>query len=219
MTCLGIEVVNLLLVHERSADAIALVQTFASRAEIRTAATLHAAIAIVQQENWRPDMLIVEPDVADITDGLALLQLRSAIEPAALIVGAASAGPAIEAQFWRGVGAKRPAGAAHVTLDTIFEEQRALTQALSLQRLQQGAEIERAATRAAEVAVARALDQLVKRLGLEDAEGLRLAVRFARAWETAKGKFFSAVTTGIASAFLLAIGAGIISMLRHAETK
>jgi hypothetical protein len=42
-----------------------------------------------------------------------------------------------------------------------------------------------------------------------------MAIRLARGWEAAKLRFFSAVATGIGSAFLLALGAGLVAMLRE----
>ncbi len=72
---------------------------------------------------------------------------------------------------------------------------------------------------AAETVVSRAVDQLMARLGFDDTEGVRLAVRLARGWEAAKARFVSALATGIASALLVAIGAGIIAMLRQNSTK
>jgi hypothetical protein len=67
----------------------------------------------------------------------------------------------------------------------------------------------------AETAVTRAIDNLVDRLGLADQEGVRMAIRFARGWDAAKARFVSALTTGIASAVLLAIGAGLVAILRQ----
>ena len=67
--------------------------------------------------------------------------------------------------------------------------------------------------------VSRAVDELMARLGFDDTEGVRLAVRLARGWEAAKARFVSALATGIASALLVAIGAGIIAMLRQNSTK
>ena len=46
-----------------------------------------------------------------------------------------------------------------------------------------------------------------------------MAIRLARGWEAAKIRFVSALTTGLASAFLLAIGAGIVAMLRQGGPK
>ena len=47
-------------------------------------------------------------------------------------------------------------------------------------------------------------------VGLGDEEGLRMAIRLARRWEAAKIRFVSAVTTGLASAFLLISSAGMM---------
>jgi hypothetical protein len=81
------------------------------------------------------------------------------------------------------------------------------------------AEIDKATRVVVELAVDRALERLIERLGLEDEEGLRMAIRLARGWEAAKLKFFSAVATGLGTAFLLALGAGIMTMLRDNATK
>lgn len=198
-------------------------QAFQNRAEIRTIQSVREATDFIAQHRWSPDIVVVANDVEDARQPLTVSRLREAVEPTPVIMGAKGIVPLIEARFWSGSGLgpgeRRRPGAARVSLEAIFEEQQALAQTISTQRLQLGAEIERAATQAAEAAVTRAVEQLVNRLGLEDAEGLRLAIRFARAWEAAKVKFFSAVTTGLASAFLLAVGAGIISMLRHTDTK
>ena len=86
-------------------------------------------------------------------------------------------------------------------------------------RIETIAEIDRVTRQAADAAVTRAIDELLDRLGLGDEEGLRMAIRLARGWEAAKIRFVSAVTTGLASAFLLAIGAGIVAMMRHGASK
>ena len=92
-------------------------------------------------------------------------------------------------------------------------------QSLAAWRIEMIAEIDRITRQAADAAVSRAIDQLLDRLGLEDEEGLRMAIRLARGWEAAKARFVSAVTTGLASALLLAFGAGLVAMLRHGGSK
>ena len=86
-------------------------------------------------------------------------------------------------------------------------------------RIETIAEIDRVTRQAADTAVSRAIDELLDRLGLSDEEGLRMAIRLARGWEAAKTRFISTVTTGLASAFLLAIGAGIVAMVRHGGSR
>ena len=70
------------------------------------------------------------------------------------------------------------------------------------------------ARRAAEIAVSQAMRRLLERLGLEDEEGVRMAVRLARGWEAAKSRFLGTLVTGVASAALLALGAGLAAMIR-----
>jgi hypothetical protein len=81
------------------------------------------------------------------------------------------------------------------------------------------AEIDRVAREVVDSAVSLAVDGLIDRLGLEDEEGLRMAIRLARGWEAAKLKFFSAIATGLGSALLLAVGAGLVAVLRQNTTK
>lgn len=215
-------IVNLLLIHEGAGEALALEQAFSYRADIRTAATIQAALSLIENEHWHPELVVADTSVRDLGDSLLVVRLRKLLDGTPLIIGVNGSLPLIEARLWSGNGVRpkrNVPGAPRISLETIFEEQQALAQSISNQRMQLGTEIERAAAKAAETAVNRAIEQLVTRLGVEDAEGFRLAIRLARAWEAAKGKFFSALTTGIASAFLLALGAGIISMLRHTETK
>ena len=92
-------------------------------------------------------------------------------------------------------------------------------QSLLAYRIETIAEIDRVTRQAADAAVSRAIDELLDRLGFGDEEGQRMAIRLARGWEAAKIRFVSAVTTGLASAFLLAIGAGIVAMVRHGGWK
>ena len=92
-------------------------------------------------------------------------------------------------------------------------------QSLMAYRIETIAEVDRVTRQAADAAVQRAIDELLDRLGLGDEEGLRMAIRLARGWEAAKTGFVSALTTGLASAVLLAIGAGIVAMVRHGGSK
>ena len=71
------------------------------------------------------------------------------------------------------------------------------------------------AREAADAAVTRAVD----RLDLDDEEGLKMAVRLARGWEAAKLCFFSAIATGLGTALLVALGAGLVTMLRQNAAK
>ena len=80
-------------------------------------------------------------------------------------------------------------------------------------------EIDRVARSAAEEAAKKAIDELVHRLGLHDEEGLRMAVRLARGWDAAKARFTAAIAAGLGSALLLAVGAGIVAIVRNQGSK
>ena len=86
-------------------------------------------------------------------------------------------------------------------------------------RIETIAEIDRVTRDAADAAVSRAIDELLDRLGLGDEEGLRMAIRLARGWEAAKNPLRLGGHHRLASALLLAIGAGIVAMMRHGGSK
>ena len=80
-------------------------------------------------------------------------------------------------------------------------------------------EIDAAAAKAAEKAVEVAIDRLLLRLDLHDEEAVRMAIRLARAWETVKARFMIAVTNGLTAAVLIAIGAGIVALIKNGTPK
>jgi predicted lipid-binding transport protein (Tim44 family) len=52
------------------------------------------------------------------------------------------------------------------------------------------------------------------RLGLQDEDGVKTAVRLARAYENARSQFWSAITSGLAGGFLIALGLGLIALIK-----
>ena len=86
-------------------------------------------------------------------------------------------------------------------------------------RIETIAEIDRVTRQAADAAVSRAIEDLLDRLGTRRRGGVAYGDPSPRGWEAAKIRFVSALTTGLASAFLLAIGAGIVAMLRQGGPK
>lgn len=78
-------------------------------------------------------------------------------------------------------------------------------------------EIEIVARRAAEQAVSQAVERLMARLGLQDEEGVKTAIRLARAYENARSQFWSAITSGLASGFLIALGIGLIALVKNGQ--
>ena len=78
-------------------------------------------------------------------------------------------------------------------------------------------EIDVVARRAAEQAVSQAVDRLMARLGLDDEDGVKTAIRLARAYENARSHFWSTVTSGLASGFLIALGVGLIALIKGGQ--
>src|ERR1041384_300788 len=97
-------------------------------------------------------------------------------------------------------------------LKAVLQQHQLFQQTVTAHRTELKAEIDRVAREVVDNAVSLAIDRLIDRLGPEDEEGLRMAVRLARGWESAKLKFFSAIATGLGSALLLALGAGLVAI-------
>jgi CheY-like chemotaxis protein len=211
--------VRVLLVEENTVDALAIQRELAGRFELRVAGSLGDALTMLSQASWRPELVLANLKLPD-SDGLTtLLRLQHAASgiPVLLSTGALTDTlrrqlDALEAAAQHdrpnGPGMLRQAFAQH-----------GVYQHSAIYRLDQMAEIDRIARQAADSAVSRTIDQLLDRLGLEDEEGLRMAIRLARGWEAAKLRFISAVATGLGSALLLAIGAGLVAMLRQGGSK
>jgi CheY-like chemotaxis protein len=211
--------VRVLLVGDNTVELLAIQRELAGRFELRVAGTLAEALDALGQPGWRPDAVLAELDLPD-SEGLATLHtLQCAVPGIPVLVSTGVVTETLRRQLDAlGVVALQDRQGGFGAVRHAFPQQGA---ALSLvaYRIEMIAEIDRVTRQAADAAVARAIDQLLDRLGLDDEEGLRMAVRLARGWEAAKIRFISAVTTGIASAFLLAVGAGIVAMLKHGSPK
>jgi CheY-like chemotaxis protein len=211
--------VRVLLVGDHTVELLAIQRELAGRFELRVARTLAEALDVLGQPGWHPDAVLTELDLPD-SEGLATLHtLQRAVPGIPVLVSTGAVTDTLRRQLDAlGVVAQQDRQGGFGAVRHAFPQQGA---ALSLvaYRIEMIAEIDRVTRQAADAAVARAIDQLLDRLGLDDEEGLRMAVRLARGWEAAKIRFISAVTTGIASAFLLAVGAGIVAMLKHGSSK
>jgi hypothetical protein len=207
--------VLVLLVHDHGPAAAVAQRALAGRAELRCVAGLEPAIAALRTPALAPDLVVVELEPRAFAEPAAASGLRAAAGAVPVVVGLDGALALLDRLRPRTV----VDGDLGAVVEALIEQQRGLGEAIAAQRGRQAAEIERAVAAAVEAAVARAAEQLVRSLGLEDGEGLKLAVRFARGWEDAKGRFLSALATGVAGAFLLALGAGIASVVRGAGSK
>jgi DNA-binding NarL/FixJ family response regulator len=190
------------------------------RCEIRTAGSLRDALRQLGRGDWRPDLVVAALDLPDSQGVATIDRLQAAAPGLPLIVGTESVVELLR-RHGNSLGSisGREREDSLAMLRALLQQQQAFHQIIVSHRTQILGEIERAAEQAAAAVVNRAVDQLVTKLHLDDAEGLQLAVRFARGWESAKQKFLAAIATGIASALLVALGAGLVAMLRTAPAR
>jgi CheY-like chemotaxis protein len=221
-----------LLLEDGSIEALAIQRELAARHEVRVVPTLAEALAVLTSGTWRPDVVVADlsPPDADAVRVLEALQAAAGAIPVVVSTGGVTEAlrrqlealsvTAAQPQLHdhRGIGVAGSLGLLKAVLGQHHQQLYHHGVGIGVgarQRPEVTAEIDRAARLAADAAVARAVEQLIDRLGLDDEEGLRMAIRLARGWEAAKLRFFSAVATGIGSAFLLALGAGLVAMLRE----
>ncbi|HET6469738.1 MAG TPA: hypothetical protein VFG43_15295 [Geminicoccaceae bacterium] len=206
---------RVLIVDNSEADALAMRRALAGRYEVRSSAALAHALVVLADPTWQPDVIIVGLDLPD-SRGMATLEALQAAALGTPVIVRSDGVTATVRQRLDALNADlHGKDQGFVLLRTVLQQHQALHQTLASNKAEIMAEIDRVAQRAAETAVSRAIDQLMTRLGLGDEEGLRMAVRLARGWDTAKSRFFATIATGIASALLLALGAGIVAMMRH----
>ena len=205
---------RVLLLDENLADVRALQHELVGRYDVRVAHTLSDAMAVLRHPTWRADAIVITLGGGDELEGLRAIE--NAAQGVPVLVRAGGGTEVVRRQLEGLQGLQGPEHASSYSLlkAVLQQEHHAFHQAITEHRGQIVREIERLAKQAADSAVGRTVDQLVDHLGLDDEEGLRLAIRLARGWETAKVRFFSAIVTGIGSAVLLALGAGIVAMLR-----
>lgn len=205
---------RVLLIEDDAGETEAIRRALGERYDIRCAATLEGALRLLHGRLWQPDVIVAELNLPDSKGAATVEALQEASIGAPVIISTGVITDTLRRQI-DALGAIRISekGEGFAVLRAVMKHQHALLQAFASGRAELLGEIEKAARRAAETAVSEALSQLVERLGLPDEEGLRMAVRLARGWETAKGRFLATIATGIASAFLLALGAGIVAMI------
>jgi DNA-binding NarL/FixJ family response regulator len=211
--------VRVLLLADNTIEALAIQRELAGRCELRVVGKLSEALALLNQTVWRPDVIVADLDLPD-SEGLATLnslQLAALGIPVVVSTGIAPEALRRQLDAWDAFAWRERSGGFPATRS--LHVQQAGGQSPITARIEMIAEIDRVARQAADAAVSRAIDQLLDRLGLGDEEGLRMAIRLARGWEAAKIRFVSTIATGLASAFLLAVGAGIVAMLKESGSR
>lgn len=195
-------------------------RSFAGCFEIRIAISLRDVLRIIRQAEWLPEVILADLDSAEAEGQPTLDHLREIAGPTPIMVRNGCSIDELRQQLELLSQVKESSGGDSLVLMQLALHQQQLVQrAIAMHRSQILAELDRIASIAAESAVNRGVEQLLVRLGLDDPEGVRLAVRLGRAWEAAKSKFLSGIATGIASAFLLALGAGVMALLKNNNSK
>jgi len=210
---------RLLVCDVDAVKVLALERALGARVELRVVATVAEAERELQRPEWRPDVIVASSELLDGSGGAALLRLAAVAGAIPILSSSGVSVENLRRQVEAIGGGLRGENDPLTLLRAVIQQQQLVHQTIAASRTQLVAELERIATAAAEAAVSRAVERLMVRLGLEDAEGVRLAVRLARAWEAAKAKFVAALATGIASAFLLALGAGFVALLKGGSSK
>jgi DNA-binding LytR/AlgR family response regulator len=210
---------RLLVCDVDAVKVLALERALGARVELRVVATVAEAERELQRPEWRPDVIVASSELPDGSGGAALLRLAAVAGAIPILSSSGVSVENLRRQVEAISGGLRGENDPLTLLRAVIQQQQLVHQTIAASRTQLVAELERIAAAAAEAAVSRAVERLMVRLGLEDAEGVRLAVRLARAWEAAKAKFVAALATGIASAFLLALGAGFVALLKGGSSK
>lgn len=211
---------RVLLLEDNTIEALALQRELAGRFEIRIVATMTEALTTLALPSWRPDVIVTDLHLPDSDGARTLETLQTAAAETPIVVSTGGLTEPLRRQLDAlGAAHLHDKGAGVSLLKAILQQHQLFQQTVAAHRSELMAEIDKVAREVVDAAVTRAVDRLVVRLGLEDEEGLRMAIRLARGWEAAKMRFFSAIATGLGTALLLALGAGIIAMLRENAAK
>jgi hypothetical protein len=195
-------------------------RSFAGSFEFRTAISLRDVLRIIRQAEWLPEVILADLDSSDAESQPTLDHLREIAGSTPVMVRNGCSLEELHQQLDLLSRVRETSGADSLMLMQLaLHQQQMVQRTIAMHRAQILAELDRIAGIAAESAVSRGIEQLLVRLGLDDPEGVRVAVRLGRAWEAAKSKFFSGIATGIASAFLLALGAGVMALLKNNNSK
>lgn len=211
---------RVLLLEQDPIEAIAVQRELAGRFDLRTVGSIADMQALVIQAGWQPDVIVTNLELPDASGSTLVNALALVAGAVPVLVRTGPPGELLSRQL-QALSAGRPddSSAGSEPLERLLWQQHLLQPSLTAHKAEILQEFERVARTAADMAVAKAIDGLLARLGLDDEEGMRMAIRLARGWEAAKSRFFSTLATGIASAMLLALGAGIVAMLRSSANK
>ncbi len=211
---------RVLVLEDDPTDALAVRRELAERFDVVLANTLAEGLIRLTTPGRAPDVIVTDLNLPDSSGPRTLEILRETAPGIPVVVSTGDLSTGVRRQL-------DLLGAAHLhdkndglpILRVLLQQTESFHQTIAMQRSQMRAEIDRVARAAAEEAAKKAIDALVHRLGLHDEEGLRMAVRLARGWDAAKARFTAAIATGLGSALLLALGAGLVAIMRNQGSK
>jgi len=212
--------VRVLVLEDDPTDVQALRRELAGRFEMVLAESLAEGLVRLSTPGRVPDVIVTDLNLPDSAGPRTLEILREAAPGIPIVVSTGDLSGGVRKQL-------DLLGAAHLhdkndglpILRALLQHTESFHQTMVLHKSQMRGEIDRVARSAAEEAAKKAIDELVHRLGLHDEEGLRMAVRLARGWDAAKARFTAAIATGLGSALLLAVGAGVVAIVRNQGSK
>ncbi|HEX2525515.1 MAG TPA: hypothetical protein VHL31_04325 [Geminicoccus sp.] len=187
---------RVLILEQTSRILSGLLREPGERLDLRGMASLAEAMLLRERPGWQPDAILAELTLPDGEGAEIVDALQAAFPGTPLLFITGDCGQLrrqLHALTARPIGVQRQ----------LADDRREIL-----------GEIEVVARRAAEQAVSQAVDRLMARLGLQDEDGVKTAVRLARAYENARSQFWSAITSGLAGGFLIALGLGLIALIK-----
>ena len=182
--------------------------------EVRAAGSLAEALLDLVQPLDRPDLIVTDLDLPD-AQGYSMLK---SLQEAALGIPILICEPLESALTLKMESLARLTMASarqEQVSDTVVFEQHRVRQVAALRDAEWQLAVADACQRAAQLAAEKAVRETLERFGSADPEALRLALQLARSFESLKARFLAAVATGLAGALLVALGAGIVALLRR----
>lgn len=210
---------RIMILEDDATHALAIQRQLVGRHELSFCTTIAEALTRLSS-GTPPDVIVADLNLPDSSgvDTLAALKAAAPLTPVIASTGHAGEGLKERVEAF-GASLMMDKNKDFQLLETLLKQADIMHQTITAHRVEILKEIDVIAGQAAERVVNQAIKELTSRLGLCDEEGLRMAVRLARGWETTKTRFVQALATGIASALLLALGSGVIAILRNHGSK
>lgn len=210
---------RILILEDDPIDAMAIQRELPAEHELSITTTMREALAELASSPAF-DAIVTDLNLPDSkgVDTLAKLKTVAPGVPVIVTTGHISSGlrERVEA-FGAPMLVDKTDG--YAILDPMLHQIDLLHRTVAAHRAEIMVEVDKMAEEVAQKVADEAIQQMVQRLGMSDEEGMRMAIRLARGWDATKAKFIQALATGIAGALLLALGSGILAVLRNHGSK